>query len=66
MDTTNTNAEKKCYTLKEIQDILRISRPTAYKLLKRNEFKWVLIARKYLIVKESFDNWIRERCCMCL
>lgn len=53
--------EKKCYTVKEIQQILHISRPTVYKLLKKNEFKWVLLARKYLIFRDSFDNWIQNR-----
>lgn len=57
----NTMTEKKCYTLKEVQDILRISRPTAYKLLKKREFKWVLIAKKYLIIKDSFDSWMQDR-----
>ena len=32
-------AEKRCYTVKEVQDILGISRPTVYELLKRNEFR---------------------------
>lgn len=32
--------EKRCYTVKEVQEILGISRPTVYKLLKRNEFIW--------------------------
>ena len=33
-------SEKRCYTVKEVQEILGISRPTVYKLLKRNEFSW--------------------------
>lgn len=33
--------EKRCYTVKELQEILGISRPTVYELLKRNEFRWI-------------------------
>ncbi len=51
-------AEKRCYTVKEIQDILGISRPTVYELLKKNEFRWVQIGNKYRISKSSFDEWL--------
>ncbi len=52
--------EKRCYTVKEVQDILGISRPTVYELLKRNEFRWVQIGNKYRISKSSFDEWLDE------
>ena len=29
--------DKRCYTVKELQEILGISRPTVYELLKKNE-----------------------------
>ena len=41
--------EKRCYTVKELQEILGISRPTVYELLKRNEFRWIQIGTKYRI-----------------
>ena len=51
-------SEKRCYTVKEIQEILGISRPTVYKLLKRNEFSWTrLEGGKYFVSKKSFDEW---------
>lgn len=56
---------KKCYTVKEVQEILRISKPTVYKLLKKNEFRWLIIAGKYLIVCESFDAWMQEKYGVC-
>ena len=56
---------KKCYTVKEVQEILRISKPTVYKLLKKNEFRWLIIAGKYLIVCDSFDAWMREKYGIC-
>ena len=34
-------SEKRCYTVKELQEILGVSRPTVYSLLKRNEFRWI-------------------------
>ena len=58
MAITVNEAEKTCYTVKEIQDILGISRPTVYELLKKNEFRWIQIGTKYRISKKSFDGWL--------
>ena len=42
--------EKRCYTVKEIQEILDVSRPTVYALLKKKEFRWIqLDGGKYRI-----------------
>ena len=52
-------AEKRCYTVQEIQDILCISRASVYNPLKRNEFRWIrLEGSKYRISKKSFDEWL--------
>ena len=51
-------SEKRCYTVKELQEILDISRPAVYDLLKRKEFKWVIVGGKYRISKKSFDAWL--------
>lgn len=51
-------SEKRCYCVKELQDILGISRPSVYELLKQNLFRWVLIGGKYRISKKSFDEWL--------
>ena len=52
-------AEKRCYTVQEIQDILCISRASVYNLLKRNEFRWIrLEGSKYRISKKSCDEWL--------
>ena len=32
-------AEKRCYTVRELQEILGISRPTVYNLLKKNDIR---------------------------
>ena len=50
--------EKRCYTVKELQEILGISRQTVYELLKRNEFRWIQVGTKYRISKKSFDEWL--------
>ena len=58
MAITVNEAEKRCYTVKEIQDILGISRPTVYELLKKNEFRWIQIGTKSRISKKSSDGWL--------
>lgn len=50
--------EKRCYTVKELQEILDVSRVAVYDLLKRNEFRWILAGGKYRISKKSFDAWL--------
>ena len=56
--TAENIAEKRCYTVKEVQEMLGISRPTVYELLKKNEFRWIQIGNKYRISKKSFDEWL--------
>ena len=54
--------EKRCYTVKELQEILGISRPTVYNLLKKNEFRWIRLGGgKYRISKNSFDDWLDKK-----
>ena len=65
-ETTNTNnlgtinhSEKRCYTVEDLQIILSISRPTAYRLIRRNEFHSFQIGKgKWRISKKSFDAWL--------
>lgn len=52
-------AEKRCYTVEDLQNILCVSRPTVYALLRRKEFRWFQIGGgKYRISKKSFDEWL--------
>ena len=52
-------SEKRCYTVQELQEILGVSRPTIYNLLKKKEFRWIqLDGGKYRISKKSFYNWL--------
>ena len=41
--TADPGSEKRCYTVKEIQTMLGISRPTAYDLLQEKKFRRVKI-----------------------
>lgn len=60
MGNTNPTEEggKRCYTVREIQKILCISRPTAYELIKKNEFRSIFVGGRHLISKKSFDAWL--------
>ena len=54
-------AEKRCYTVEDLQVILGIARGTAYKLLERHEFRWFKIGSTYRISKKSFDEWLDSK-----
>lgn len=49
---------KRTYTVDEIQDILGISRTTAYNLVKTQEFHSVRVGGHIRISKKSFDEWL--------
>lgn len=50
--------EKRTYTVTEIQEMLGISSPTAYGLIKKNLFRTIRIGRNIRISKKSFDEWL--------
>lgn len=50
--------EKRVYTVDEIQDILGISKTTAYQLVRSKVFHSVRVGGQYRISKKSFDNWL--------
>ena len=49
---------KRTFTVDEIQDILGISRTTAYNLVKSKEFHSVRVGGHIRISKKSFDEWL--------
>lgn len=59
--TLNQESEKRCYTVKEIQTMLGISRPTVYDLLQEKKLRWFKIGNKYRISKNSFDEWLDQQ-----
>ena len=50
--------EKRTYSVDEIQQILDISRSTAYLLIRRKLFKSVKAGKQIRISKKSFDEWL--------
>ena len=46
-------------TVKEVQDMLRISQVTAYNLIHSGSFPVIKIGRSYRIPKEPFSLWLR-------
>lgn len=51
----------KVYFVEEIQNILQISRTTAYTLVKKEPpFRVINIGNSYRISKESFDRWLNN------
>lgn len=50
--------DKRVYTVDEIQDILCISKTTAYNLVKQQYFRCVKVGGRYRISKKSFDEWL--------
>ena len=55
---SETTFKKRTYTIAEIRDILGISRPAAYKLVRKNYFHSVRVGNQIRISKESFDQWL--------
>ncbi len=52
---------KRTYTVDEIQDILGISRTTAYNLVKTKAFHSVRVGGHIRISKKSFDEWLDKQ-----
>ena len=50
--------DKRIYTVEEIQDILGVSKTSAYNLVKSNVFHSVKIGDHYRISNKSFDKWL--------
>lgn len=55
---SKTAPKKGSYSVWEVQQILGISRPTVYNLVKQNKFKSVRVGNGIRIIKSSFDAWL--------
>lgn len=53
--------EKRTYTVKEIQAILKVSQPTAYRIVESGEFQYVRVGGRIRVSKRSFDEWLDRR-----
>ncbi|WP_148411602.1 helix-turn-helix domain-containing protein [Murimonas intestini] len=56
-----SSPDKKSYTVTEIQQMLGVSRPTAYKLIKQNVFQSIRVNNSIRIIKVSFDAWLDSK-----
>lgn len=54
-------AEKRCYSIEELMQMMEVSRGTVMQLLKKNEFRWFKVGAIYRISKSSFDNWMNPK-----
>lgn len=48
-------------TAKEISEILKISKPTAYELMEKNDFPLIRIGRCKRVLRDEFFVWISKR-----
>ena len=53
-------SEKRCYTVKELQAILGVSRPSVYELLKRDVFRSFIVGASILSQKAVLMNGSTE------
>lgn len=58
VEDAHTDREKRTYSVNDIQNILDISRSTAYQLIRRKLFKSVKAGKQIRISKKSFDQWL--------
>ena len=58
LPAVSDDKEKRTYSIEEIQQILDISRSTAYLLIKRKLFKSVKVRKQIRISKKSIDEWL--------
>ena len=54
----STAKDSRCYTVEDLMEMLLLSRPTVYRLLKQNEFRWFKVSGAYRISKASFEAWL--------
>ena len=43
----STAKDSRCYTVEDLMEMLLLSRPTVYRLLKQNEFRWFKVSGAY-------------------
>ena len=52
--------DSRCYTVEDLMEMLLLSRPTVYRLLKQNEVRWLKVSGAYSISKASFEAWLND------
>ena len=54
------NTTPMTYTVYEIAEILKISRTSAYRLIREGHFKTIRIGSAIRISKKSFEEWMEK------
>lgn len=57
----NTQQERRTYTVADIAAILDISRSTAYRLVREDNFATVHIGNTIRISRKSFEDWLKMK-----
>ena len=52
----STAKDSRCYTVEDLMEMLLLSRPTVYRLLKQNEFRWFKVSGAYRISKAALKH----------
>lgn len=60
LENKQESFDKRTDMVDEIQDILSISKPSAYNLVKQGLFRSVRIGGSIRISKRSFDEWLDQ------
>jgi excisionase family DNA binding protein len=50
--------EKICLNVTEVAEVLGVSRPTVYQLLRRADFPSFKVGNRTLVPKASLENWV--------
>jgi len=53
---------KMTYTVKEIQALLGISKPSAYDLLSSRQFPVLRVGKQFRVPIKRFQDWMEGRC----
>jgi len=53
----NTNAAQ-FYCVSDIQQILKIGRNSAYKLITANDFPSIQVGKRIIVPVDRFNNWV--------
>ena len=55
------NDQVLCYDVKDLCGLLKISRPTAYELVHREDFPKVRVGRRVLIPRMGLEKWLEDQ-----
>ena len=52
----STAKDSRCYTVEDLMEMLLLSRPTVYRLLKQNEFRWFKVSGASVFPKPALKH----------